>query len=257
MIFPYRTDAPLYHYPIGTGLLAVTCITVHVLRLIYQIPVETFALPLGKTITPINWLTCNFIHLDIMHLLVNVWFLWLFGLVVEGKVGFWRFMIIALGIGVGEAMSEQLLMLHTAITYSAGASVIIFGLMAMSLIWAPDNEVECLGEHYLSATSHFFQFDLTIYCFVGLYLIFSIIEIFHGGVRLSSAMLHMAGALIGMITATGMLYLRWVNCEGYDFFTRYAHLLNIPDAFLPESIVEDQTDDAQNEVTLGDKLIRP
>ena len=43
---------------------------------------------------PWQWLTANYMHADIFHLLGNMFVLWGFGLVVEGKVGWWRFLLI-------------------------------------------------------------------------------------------------------------------------------------------------------------------
>ncbi len=258
MILPYRTDAPMYHYPIGTGLFVITCIVIHVLRFTHDITFQTLALPLGQGITPLAWITNHFVHVDYWHLLINLWFLWLFGLIVEGKVGFLRFGLIVLAIGVGESMVEQILMLNQTMTFSGGSSVIVFGLMAMSLIWAPDNEVECLIEHYWSMTTHWIQFDLTVYCFVGIYLILCVIEIFQGGIRLSSAILHAGGAGIGLGIAILMLYRGWVNCEKFDFFTRYAGILNIPDAYLPNAFVDHQTTHHEDdyEIELGEECIK-
>jgi membrane associated rhomboid family serine protease len=247
MVIPYRTDAPLYHYPIGTLLLVVLCITIHGARYWWDIPFDTWALPLGQNLTPVNWVTGNFVHIDYLHLLGNVLFLWLFGMIVEGKVGFWVFMFIALFIGVGESSVEQLLLLWHTPTYSGGASVIVYGLMGMALIWAPDNEVECVGQTYYC---HVFQVDLTIYCFVGLYLLLGIFDLFTSGFSLGSSILHLGGMAIGMTVASVMLYRRWVECEGYDFFTRYAGILNLPEHWLPP-----QSALLTKQAELGDELL--
>lgn len=63
-------------------------------------------------------------------------FLWVFGLVVEGKIGWWRFLVCYLGVGVGQSLVEQILTLplHGVNVRSGGASSAIFGIMAMAAI---------------------------------------------------------------------------------------------------------------------------
>ncbi|HAI10303.1 MAG TPA: hypothetical protein DCM28_01275 [Phycisphaerales bacterium] len=256
MIFPLRTDAPLYHYPIATVLLIAVCIVVHALRWFFAIPVETYALPLGNGLTPLQWITCNVIHLDITHLVGNLWFLWIFGIVVEGKVGFWRFILIVLSIGAGEACLEQLLYLNHPGTFSAGASVIIFGLMAIVLVWAPDNRFECIWIIYLA---YHVEFEISHYTVAVIYFGINLLDIIFSGFTVSSSLLHMGGVLIGLPIAVIMLYVGWVNCEGYDLFTRYGHLLNLPEAYLPSNFggADEDDDEMEDETkfTLGEELI--
>ena len=89
------------------------------------------------TFKPWQWITSNFMHAGIMHLLGNMFCLWGFGLVVEGKIGWWRFLLVYLGIGITQCGLEQTLMLFADEGGSLGASAIIYGLMAMCMVWAP------------------------------------------------------------------------------------------------------------------------
>ncbi|MCH7591138.1 rhomboid family intramembrane serine protease, partial [PVC group bacterium] len=41
----------------------------------------------------------NFVHFGEAHLVANMFFLWVFGLVVEGKTGWWKYLLIYFGIG--------------------------------------------------------------------------------------------------------------------------------------------------------------
>ena len=64
---------------------------------------------LGDGIHPLQWLTNNFLHAGFFHLAGNMIFLWTFGLVVEGKLGWWAFLLVYLGLGVGESAGMQIL----------------------------------------------------------------------------------------------------------------------------------------------------
>src|SRR5579862_4155845 len=92
---------------------------------------EPWALQFGQGLHPLQWITNNFLHADILHLVGNMFFLWGFGLVVEGKLGWWRFLLLYLTMGAIYGFIIQAVMLgaHGA---ALGASGVIFGLMAIS-----------------------------------------------------------------------------------------------------------------------------
>ena len=144
MILPYTTDAPLYHPPITTGTLIGLNVATFVMVMTSSVSASDLALSHGDGLHPIQWITSNFIHGDVMHLLGNMMSLWVFGLVVEGKIGWWRMLLLYLGIGVGQCALEQTITLGMSSGESFGASSIIYGLMAIAIIWAPSNEVSCV-----------------------------------------------------------------------------------------------------------------
>ena len=139
LYFPYGTDAPIYHRPIITITMIVINIVVFVMMPGEQI--DLYMLVLGDGLHPVQWVTSNFLHADLCHLVFNMLFLWVFGPVVEGKIGSLKMLAVYLGIGVLQCAAEQILFLDSPVTYSLGASSIIFGLAAMSFIWAPESKV--------------------------------------------------------------------------------------------------------------------
>lgn len=215
MLIPWRTDAPLYHRPWGTiGLIAA-----NVMVFLWALSagagqVEPLVLNYG-TINPIQWVTSVFIHGSWMHLIGNMFFLWVFGLIVEGKTGTRRFLAIYGGIAVVSCLVEQVLMLWTT-GISFGASGIIFGLMAIALVWAPENEVDCL----LILGIFVKTLELRVLTIGVLYLIFQGIEIVMAGLHVSSGLLHLLGMATGLPVGIVMLRRGWVDCEGWDWFAR-------------------------------------
>src|SRR5262245_25988969 len=144
MLIPYGTDAPIYYLPFAT----VGMILFNVAVFFGMIPLENAlseeqfirlfdecCLTYGHGLRPWQWVTSNFVHGGLMHLLGNMFCLWGFGMVVEGKVGPWRFLLMYLGIGIVQSAIEQSCALFVGEGQSFGASAIIFGLMAVSMVW--------------------------------------------------------------------------------------------------------------------------
>ncbi len=225
IIIPFATDAPVYHFPKATIGVIVVNVAIHAAWCASgPEAAEPYAMKLGSGLHPLQWLTHNFLHADILHLLFNMIFLWAYGIIVEGKIGPLPFLLNYLAIGTLHGAIIQAAYLHAGHpSYVLGASAIIFGLMAMSMLWAPVNEISCffvfiIGFRILSNT-----FECPIYAFALLefawegtsmgwqYLI--------RGDPLSSGLLHISGALWGMVAGVLILQAGWVDCEGWDVFS--------------------------------------
>ncbi len=218
MFIPYNTDAPIYHLPIGTVGLIVANVAAYLAVAVggYLSP-ESWTLAFADGIHPEQWLLSIFMHAGWMHLIGNMIFLWVFGLVVEGKLGWWRFIPCYLAIGMGQMGIEQFAMLHyTGEQIGAvGASGAIFGLMAMAMIWAPLNEI---GVAYLVGFSYG-TVDVDIAVLAGLYTVWEVVMICIFGGNAGSSWLHLTGFALGLPMAVAMLKTGVVDCEGWDAFT--------------------------------------
>ena len=108
-MIPLGTDAPIYHWPIATaGLIAVnTAAYAFVMLGADPEQVQRLMLTYGDGLHPIQWVTSNFLHAGIVHLIGNMIYLWGFGLIVEGKVGWFRFLLIYLGLGIAECALDR------------------------------------------------------------------------------------------------------------------------------------------------------
>lgn len=155
-----------------------------------------------------------FLHLDIEHLLGNMLFLWVFGLVVEGKIGWQRFLACYMAIGLLQSIGEQSLqILLGGVGGSYGASSAIFGIMAMAAVWAPKNNITVFYWLFF----YFGSFEVTILIvallYIGMDVLFAGIEGFN-----SSSWLHLGGAMLGAPLAILMLKRGVVDCEKWDIF---------------------------------------
>ncbi|MFN3151750.1 rhomboid family intramembrane serine protease [Bremerella sp.] len=274
MIFPYSTDAPLYHLPIVTvSMIVVNTIIffaypvqsefdfsdvsdeqlIEVMQDMRDqgviseeeydaaieemgtedgVEVETpiadgdlLTLQYGRGLRPWQWITGHFLHADFLHLLGNMLWLWTFGLIVEGKIGWRKFLAVYIGIAVVEGFMEQTLMLGmdpAPWNFSVGASSIIFGIMAMAMIWAPANDVHC--NVLLVPTA---LFSVPVAGLGGFYLIYSvIIAVFFTldgeGITPTSELLYAFGGVIGLVVGVAMLHFKMVDCENWDLFSVWA-----------------------------------
>ena len=227
MLIPLNCDAPIYHWPFATVGLIVANVVAFILVWPYMweqndAVVCWWILEYGNGLQPVQWLTSNFAHLGPVHLIGNMVFLWLFGMVVEGKLGWWKFLAVYLGIGVVQAALTQILLLGMdGPAFSLGASSAIYGIIAMAIVWAPKNEITCF---------YFFWFlvivvgtcEISIITFACIYIAFDILDVvfqvvMYGGV-LSTGWLHVMGAMVGAPVGVWLYKSKLVDCEGWDIF---------------------------------------
>lgn len=220
LFVPYNTDAPIYHFPYATiGLIVVNAL-VYCLQLAIPAFDEGFRLQFG-TLNPLQWVTCFFMHAGIFHLIGNMIFLWIFGLIVEGKVGWKLFLVLYMSIGLVSSFILQLLMITSPEGAALGASAAIYGLMAVAMIWAPVNEISFkvfgLIFFYVIASG----FEVSVSNLVFFYLAGDFFWAYMSGFSMSSQFAHLTGAAIGGFVGYQFLNRRLVNCEGYDLMSMW------------------------------------
>jgi membrane associated rhomboid family serine protease len=224
MLIPWGSDAPLYHRPYATVALVV--LNVAAFLAMPRGGYADWVLVLGDGVHPVQWLTNLFLHAGWGHLIGNMIFLWTFGMVVEGKLGSFGFLLVYLGLGVAESAGLQLLVKSDEPVRMLGTSGIIFGLLAMCVVWAPLNEVLCIAFFRFTAR----EFELSILWFVAFYIVLDIASASVQGVVMANlmehsrgailalALDHSSGAILGFVLAVVLLKLKLVDCENWDFF---------------------------------------
>ncbi len=226
MIIPYATDAPIYHFPAATLGLIVTNTAIAIVSLSVVPPelFEPWVMKLGAGLHPLQWLSHNFMHADYWHLIGNMIFLWSYGLIVEGKIGWWRFLLAYLLIGtVHGAAIQSMYAGQEEVQYVLGASGAIFGLMAICMIWAPVNDLSCFFLFIVGFRIITNTVNLPIYAFAivqlvlqGLGMMFAFLV---NGDPMSSELLHVSGAGWGLMVGIILLKTHQVDCEGWDVFS--------------------------------------
>jgi membrane associated rhomboid family serine protease len=218
MLIPYSTDAPVYYWPFATvGLITANAAAFIGVLSGHLGAIDNWFLVYGEGLHPQQWFLSMFMHAGIEHLVGNLLFLWVFGLVVEGKLGWWRFLPCYVGIGALQAMCEQIIMSgHSGDTAgSLGASAAIFGVMGMAAVWAPMNDIRFI---FLFFFVRAVEFDVGISIVAAFYAGFEILMLIVSGGAAGSSWLHLGGMAIGFPLAIVLLKTGVVDCEGWDLF---------------------------------------
>ncbi len=92
---------------------------------------------------PLTVLTSMFMHGSWLHIIGNMWFLWIFGDNVEDAMGHVRYVIFYLVCGIAAAMA-QILTSPSSTVPMVGASGAIAGVLGAYLLLYPHARVRCL-----------------------------------------------------------------------------------------------------------------
>jgi membrane associated rhomboid family serine protease len=226
ILIPCSTDAPVYHWPWATGGVIAANLFFFVGYAAGIIPedlLRDLSLRHGDGIHPAEWMTSLFIHTSIFRFVSNTAFIWIFGLILEGKLGWWKFLGSYLAIGMGENAIEQALSLlfdRTSITY--GASAAVYGLMAMTLVWAPTYSVRFIW-YFVLFWLPAFEWSVRALAafFFGLDVLLMLIFLLIGGkeAALTAPLFHFIGAGLGISLAILFLEAEAVDCDGLDILS--------------------------------------
>ncbi len=143
-MFPIKDAQPSYSRPFVTMLL----IAVNVLVFLYQVSLERYTLnhfiatwalvPAHFEISAV--FTSMFLHGGWMHLLGNMWFLWIFGDNVEDALGHAKYLLFYLLAGAAAALGHVLLNADSTIP-TVGASGAIAGVMGGYIVKFPHSRI--------------------------------------------------------------------------------------------------------------------
>ena len=245
IVIPTGTDAPIYHWPYATvGLIVLNVVLLFLVPATSPTPeiddegnvvtqqrdetsFERYALRLGDgRLHPIQWVTHNFLHFNLLHLAGNMLFLWSFGIVIEGKLGAVKYLLAYLSIGTLHGAMMQLALLRSGMDIpAAGTSAVIYGLLAACMIWRPQR-VE-LHRDFLHRASHPGIPVGSLLHNRRLALCGRAVARTHFlGIDRRKIMVtelgHLSGAFWGCVVAIVLLKTGLVDCEGWDVFSLWA-----------------------------------
>lgn len=249
----YNSNTALYHPPIGTVVLMLANIAITLATpQLFGTNAAAYELQYGNGLHPVQWLTSIFMHADTGHLIGNLIFMWPLGLVVEGKLGWWKFIVLYLAIGISECAIEQTFMLGTdgsidsaavmdeimssenaadlspedlsqirqlvfvlgdRIPSSVGSSSAIFGLLIVCILFAPTSD--------FMVWLRFTTVEVPVLVVGVFYIAWEAYKWHAGGYSIGSALLHLLGVFTGLIC--GLICLRWFRpqVDDEDFFSIY------------------------------------
>ncbi|MGB7327472.1 MAG: rhomboid family intramembrane serine protease [Rubripirellula sp.] len=251
MLFPYNTDAPIYFRPVGTiTVIVLNCVLFWLTGMgeVMGNPTSEFRWLILEfdRINPLQWVTSAFMHADWMHLVGNMIFLWCFGLIVEGKIGWQKFAALYAGLCLADGAIVQIpmfIMYGDSVGGALGASGVIFALMAIAMCWAPENDINCI----LGLWYYVRSIDVPVFGFATFYLILQLFPLGFGGVRMSTPLLHLLGMSVGFPFAFYMLKHNLVDCEGWDIVSRWDRIPRNPLSILGRMV---QSHDKREKATV-------
>jgi len=153
------------------------------------IPQDFFLNPAGEFHTII---TSIFVHGSFIHLIGNMWFIWVFGPAVEGRLGFSRFMLLYFLAGIAAALLQGFSLPNSDIPM-VGASGAVSGVLGAYLVLFPRARVLTFIPPFI-----FFSFWLPAPIYLGYWAILQVVYAFFEvpGVAWWA---HIGGFVLGLI----------------------------------------------------------
>jgi hypothetical protein len=110
--------------------------------------------------------------------------------------------------------------------HAAGASAVVYGLLAVCMVWAPRNELNCTVIFLIGFRVLVFHWDLYYTTVALLYIGEQLFGLLFwgavGGRVMVSEMGHLSGAFWGTVVAVVLVKAKLVDCEGWDLFALWA-----------------------------------
>jgi membrane associated rhomboid family serine protease len=214
-MFPLKDDNPATMIPVFTWMLIILNVSVFFYQasldrnasqaFVYQfgaipaVVTGTKAIPHALAVIPplLSIVTSMFLHGGWMHLIGNMWFLWIFGNNIEEAMGRFRYLLFYLVCGVIASSSQILSNIDSTIP-SIGASGAIAGVLGAYLMLYPRARVLTL--------IYFFFFIRLVYIPAGFVLgIWFLAQLFNGSMASPQAGGVAFGAHIGGFVAGVLL----------------------------------------------------
>src|SRR6516162_6044230 len=146
-MFPLRDTQPSYSKPIVT----VALIVINILVFLYEFSLDpysqnafigTFGL-VPDRFHFANVLTSMFLHGGWMHVLGNMWFLWIFGDNIEDTLGHGKYLLFYIACGMIAGLA-QFIVNPTSRVPTVGASGAIAGVMGAYIVKFPHSRIVSL-----------------------------------------------------------------------------------------------------------------
>src|SRR5215813_9144766 len=156
MFFPLRDTQPSYSKPFVTMII----IAINVLVFLYQISLDDYSLNafiatwglVPDHFAWVNVVTSMFLHGGWLHILGNMWFLWIFGDNIEDILGHGKFLIFYLLCGLAAALTHVFFNPFSRVP-TVGASGAIAGIMGAYMVKFPRARIVTLAFIFIFVTT--------------------------------------------------------------------------------------------------------
>ena len=228
-MIPLRDKNPSEKFPLITVLLIIANVVVFIYQLSLSeelpfffnryalIPADIFSfgkapgISTGFIFSP--FFTSMFLHAGWLHVIGNMWYLWIFGDNVEDRLGHGRFLIFYLLCGIGAAAAHAVLNPHSTVP-CVGASGAIAGVLGAYLVSFPFARVVTL-------VPIFFFLTVVEIPAVIILLFWFVLQFFSGTLSIAATAqtegggvawwAHVGGFVLGMILINGFSKRKWLR----------------------------------------------
>lgn len=167
-MFPLRDTQPSYSKPVVTVILIV----INILIFLFEFSLDPFSqnqFIASYGLVPdrfhiANIFTSMFLHGGWLHVLGNMWFLWVFGDNIEDILGHGKYVLFYLACGVAAAMAQVLISPDSRVPM-VGASGAIAGVMGAYMVKFPQSRINTLIFYIFITTIEVPAWVMLIYWF--------------------------------------------------------------------------------------------
>lgn len=212
MIIPWQVDVPQDKWPVANWLIVAACFVVAFVQI--KDLAENEPANITEMLALHGWglkglLGYMWLHGGFLHLLGNMWFLWIFGNAVCANIGNLRYPLVYVTLGVAAGMTHLIASPHPAI----GASGAINGIVGMYLVMFPQNEITCYFWFFLVYVR---QFEVSSYWMILFWLFWDILGALKWGSSGVAHFAHLGGFAAGV--GMGVLFCKkgWCLLDEYD-----------------------------------------
>jgi len=167
-MFPLRDTQPSYSKPIVTVVLIV----INILVFLFEFSLDPYSQNLFIATWGLvpdrfhfaNILTSMFLHGGWMHVLGNMWFLWIFGDNIEDILGHGKYLLFYLACGIAAALTQVAFSPGSRVPM-VGASGAIAGVMGAYMVKFPHSRINTLIFYIFITTIEVPAWVMLIYWF--------------------------------------------------------------------------------------------
>ncbi len=201
MLIPYRDENPSYSFPFFTLILIGVNVVLYYLTTMSG-GIDFYASRLGFRpdqilARPLILISSIPLHANLLHLVGNMWFLWLFGDNIEDKFGRISFFILFVLSGVAGNLTHGLFSLYSSDTPVVGASGAVAGIMGAYLVRFPAAKIRCV--FILIFYPIFFR--IHAFWFIGAWIVWEIISVYIAPESYIAHWAHIGGFVFGLMWA--------------------------------------------------------
>jgi len=211
-MIPLRDNIPSRNLPIVNTIIIGINIVVYLAELIqgesltsfiyiyglvparYSIPEITAYFSIGQQL--FSFISFMFLHGSFLHILGNMWMLYIFGGNIEGRLGAFRYLIFYLLCGMASGCSHLFFNLHSTAPV-IGASGSIAGVMGAYFLLYPNAKILSLVPVLFIP----FFFEIPAFIFLGFWFVLQFFNaaLSHGSSSVIAWWAHIGGFLFGML----------------------------------------------------------